>query len=533
MSLSEATDLSAPPTVRTLDRVHLCNLIHTAFLLIPWVVAVDIGVYRGGGWTGWAMVLIGAMLMVMLAPRTNSMRNAGTSCYAMLVTFACWKLIWNGSSAALASAIISMTGLLLTSNGLKSYVTRWLLMPFRIFIGTIDFLVGSIRIANAAKKPNALLISRSGFASVLLPAGALLVFGGLFVLANPNFRDIVWNWQSYFSDRFWEWIFRWDGSELLVAVVASFIGLGCMFPYISDLVDRDSMPPRLFEQQERSTEYFQAARNTLWIVVLLFASYLGYEFFTMWQRSFPKGFYYAGYAHEGAFWLTMALGLATVVLSLLFARSMTADPRMKSLRWLAYLWSFENLLLAACVYNRLLIYVDFNGMTRMRVIGFVGITTVVIGFVWVIVKIRRDQGMSWLIQRHMWTLATSIMLYAILPVDWLVHRYNANEVLGGNYAPSVQMVVHPSEPDGLLAMERLIDCENSDIREGVRALLADWLSKYDLRASERKNWSHYQIAEQTLYQKLTKHSEKLKPYSLSVARKNHIQLFYNYAYQWY
>ncbi len=43
------------------------------------------------------------------------------------------------------------------------------------------------------------------------------------------------------------------------------------------------------------------ARNTLWMVIVLFAVYLVYEVSSMWFRSFPKGFYYAGYAHQGAF----------------------------------------------------------------------------------------------------------------------------------------------------------------------------------------------------------------------------------------
>lgn len=36
----------------------------------------------------------------------------------------------------------------------------------------------------------------------------------------------------------------------------------------------------------------------------------------MWFRPFPTGFHYSGYAHEGAFWLTVALAMATITLSL-------------------------------------------------------------------------------------------------------------------------------------------------------------------------------------------------------------------------
>ncbi len=47
------------------------------------------------------------------------------------------------------------------------------------------------------------------------------------------------------------------------------------------------------------------------MVILIYAVYLAFEFHTLWFRVFPKGFYYSGYAHEGAAWLTIGLVLAT------------------------------------------------------------------------------------------------------------------------------------------------------------------------------------------------------------------------------
>ena len=58
-----------------------------------------------------------------------------------------------------------------------------------------------------------------------------------------------------------------------------------------------------------SDRYYAAVRNTLACVIGLFAVYLAFEFATLWFREFPKGFYYSGYAHQGAAWLTAALAL--------------------------------------------------------------------------------------------------------------------------------------------------------------------------------------------------------------------------------
>ena len=63
----------------------------------------------------------------------------------------------------------------------------------------------------------------------------------------------------------------------------------------------------------------------------LFAVYLALQFQTLWFRVFPKGFYYSGYAHDGAAWLSAALALATAALSAIFRGAVLQDPRLPRL----------------------------------------------------------------------------------------------------------------------------------------------------------------------------------------------------------
>jgi len=73
------------------------------------------------------------------------------------------------------------------------------------------------------------------------------------------------------------------------------------------------------ETEVARSPLYSAYRNTLMTLIVLFTIYLVFEFITLWRREFPPGFYYAGYAHQGAAWLTFALALAT-------ATSTTASP---------------------------------------------------------------------------------------------------------------------------------------------------------------------------------------------------------------
>ena len=157
----------------------------------------------------------------------------------------------------------------------------------------------------------------------------------------------------------------------------------------------------------------------------------------------------------------------------LLVEGLGAGARSRVLRRLAWIWSIENLLLALAVYHRLSIYIGFNGMTRMRTVGLLGITAVVVGFVLVVHKITRGHDFRWLIRRQLWTVAIAIYLYAVIPVDPLVHTYNVRRILSGDPAPSVQISVHPIDSAGVLVLFPLLESDDALLREGVRALLAE------------------------------------------------------------
>jgi hypothetical protein len=280
---------------------------------------------------------------------------------------------------------------------------------------------------------------------------------------------------------------------------------------------------------------YTAIRNTLVAVIVLFAVYLVFEFRTLWFRHFPKGFYYAGYAHEGAAWLTVALALATVVLSVSFRGRVLDDTRLPRLRRLAWIWSAENLILAAAVYNRMHIYVDFNGMTRMRTIGLFGISAVVVGFILVVWKIAYRRNFVWLLHRHLWTVAIAAYLFALTPVDALVHSYNVRRVLSGDLAPSVQISVHPINAEGILVLHPLVHSRDAIIREGIRAMLAQRAAEAEALAQrrEQQGWTAIQFADRLLLDRLRRVRNDWRAYDDRARRAATLDRFHKYVYQWY
>jgi hypothetical protein len=150
-------------------------------------------------------------------------------------------------------------------------------------------------------------------------------------------------------------------------------------------------------------------------------------------------------------------------------------------------------------------------------------------------KIAHRRGFLWLIRRHLWTVAIAVYLYAMVPVDTFVVRYNVDRILGGDPAPSVQVSVHPIGSEGILSLLPLLESEDQLIREGVRALLAQRLLEMNqlLDRRQRWGWSAYQIADQRVAYRLQREHDKLKIYDDASRRQLALQRFHDYAYRWY
>jgi hypothetical protein len=174
-------------------------------------------------------------------------------------------------------------------------------------------------------------------------------------------------------------------------------------------------------------------------------------------------------------------------------------------------------------------------MTRMRTVGFFGMTCVVAGFVLVVWKIARNRDFVWLLRRHLWALALAVYLFALTPVDAIVHRYNVRRIMSGDSAPSVQISVHPISSEGVLVLLPLVDCRDNDVREGVRAMLAERLDQAEATARRRRQqgWTTYQLADRVVLERLRAESGRWAEYRDPAKRPAALERFHEYAYQWY
>ncbi len=479
--------------------------------VLLWVLVADVTLYRAVGFAGPAVFYVAAAAILWLGRRRGRLHPSWKLVAALLacvsLRLACCGSLW--------LLVIGSVLLLAFAMALAGAVP--LVLEVIAFTGQV--IVGAGRRLSAVHVPQSLrTVNRSshgGHAALLFPLAAVAVFGSLFVLANPDLLSLVSERMQAMAQAAFDWVFTFSPLEMAFWAVAGWLGLGLMRPAGPLALIGPSVEADAPTTSGQPAPLYAAIRNMLVSVIALFAMYLVFEFSTLWFRQFPAGFYYAGYAHQGALWLTIALALATATLSFALGQTTSRDPRRSLLIRLAWIWSIENFLLAAAVYNRLAIYVGYNGMTRMRIIGIFGVTAVVIGFLLVIYKITQSRSFWWLVRAQLLALALVIIAHSIFPVDYVVHRYNVARVMKGDLRPAVQIAVKPMDTTGFLTLFPLLEHDDPIIRSGIQAMLRQQrrrLEGIDSTARHRRtsstgnttglHWSEYQWAQDQLVTKL-------------------------------
>ncbi|HET6326990.1 MAG TPA: DUF4153 domain-containing protein [Planctomycetaceae bacterium] len=503
--------------------------------LVEIMILADLAIYRGEGvaYAGWAALLALMPVLLYLGSARRRPRRSVFLLGTMLVVLAA-RLLWCGSLVEKAVGLALLPCFALAAAGYTPYLNEalsfTLQIPYHGGRGLIAYGRGLLHFGRRFAPSTAI--------AIVLPVVIGAAFSLLFVLANPDLVKSVSETLSHVLEQFRNGMLEFSLGESVFLACVGWITVALLRARVTapqrSLVSRNSAVPSFAQQADAAPRpLYLAWRNSLALVVLIYAVYLVFEFQTLWFRQFPKGFYYSGYAHEGAAWLTIALGLATSILSLIFRGRILTDSRVNRLQRLAWIWSAENLVLAAAVYNRLFIYVGFNGMTPMRILGFYGVSAVVVGFLLVVVKILRGHSLAWLLQRHLWTLGFAIYLYAITPLDYLSMRYNVARILAGDSAPSVQITEHFISSEGLLALFPLLDSSDVVVKTGVRALLDRRRDETEDERAATEHWTAYQIADRLFLDRMNRLPASTARFPDEETRQAAWIRFKTVAYQWY
>jgi len=514
------------------------------------VILADTTIYHGAGFAGLAL-LVCMLPFLFCFGVAKPVRTWQTLLFGGLALLVSLKLIWCGNEIAflLGLGVIFFfaalqAGVPLCLRKLRPYLTNWFVAsPLNIW----DYYQ-CLRQQKSIRQ----VFTPTRVAAVFVPIALLGVFGTIFVFANPDLQEkieVYWNvfidWIGNFSD----WLPTVPQMILWVAVI--WIMLGALrsrnlpaLHLFQDMWYSEPENPSQTESPQESTAFpplqektllYYAYFNSFVSLIILFGIYLFFEFAKNWTRDFPAGFNYSQHMHNGAWFLTLALALSTVVLCTVFQGKTLFDPRIQTLRRLAMVWIALNFLLALAVYNRLYIYIDLNGLSRLRIYGILGSTAVVLGIIIVMRMVLLSKGLRWLLYRYTWSVLAVIFITFIFPFDGYISHHNVSRVMKGDILPAI--FLFPSsldEPEHYLASLPLLECEDEIIREGAKAIFAEhYLSQVSGSSDWGYRWTAFQWSEGVLKNKLESRKEELQTYlDNAFLREEAIKKFRQYANRW-
>lgn len=248
------------------------------------VVVCDLAIYRGRGFAGWALLFLVAPLLLAVGAYRPRLGAAAWVVGAMLACLAA-KTVWCGSALCVAAGCVCVATFACALAGQTPHVAETALLA------SLTIATGYKRLAHYARRAAGLSPLRAACLNLTLPLAALVLFGAVFVLANPDLLASVSEVAEALAKQFRTWLLQWSAAEVVFWVAAAWIGTGLLRQASSGAdvarLDQDERPPA---EPQRPAPLYAAFRNTLVTVIILFAAYLAFEFRTLWFRDFPTGF---------------------------------------------------------------------------------------------------------------------------------------------------------------------------------------------------------------------------------------------------
>jgi hypothetical protein len=329
---------------------------------------------------------------------------------------------------------------------------------------------------------------------ILVPMALCAVFAGVFALAHP----VV----AHGLDVGWSAFTRVIGFPSPVRIVVWVVSLALACSLLRPAIRLAKGTEAATEDGEATPVALLVARNALAALNVLFLLYNAHDAAYLWSGAPPAGMRTQQYAHQGAFWLTIALVMCTGVIGVMFRGALAYDARARLSRTLAYVWMAQGLVLALGTYRRIAIHIAHSGLSDLRIVGILGTTLVVAGVVAIALKLRQRNTFTWLVRRQLDAFAFAIVLYSVFPTHLVSAHVNVARIEGGEYAPVLHMFRQSTQPESAAEILPLLHHKDRRVREGVAALLESEEKTLAADVAQQGSWRERDVASRRTLAKL-------------------------------
>jgi hypothetical protein len=451
-------------------------------VLAGFPVLVNVCVWGDTGGFGLAALLFGTVALVLIG-RRHVRWTAEAIALGVLTLSLAARAAYQGTAGA------GFLGLLFATAFAMSLWQKKLHVPEFLYAGIKQTGLVWAQVGAFASRASRYVVGRGKMTTLWLgvgiPLACVAVFSGIFALANPIVERMA---HSLFDA-----LARILTTEVILRICLAACGIvggvALLRPQLAMTKD-ESVPPTM----EASTSLKLVARDALIGLNVLFLAYNALDVVSLWFGHLPAEITTQRYAHEGAAWLTVALSLTTMVLSVLFRDSLTVDEGAKRVRALAYAWIGQNLFLAVGTFARMAMHVSYSGMSDLRFVGFFGATLATGGLVLAFVKVRHGRTFGWLVRRQLDAFVVMAALYVLLPTHRISAAINVSRLENDQLGALVHVHEQAKNDESVATLIPLLHHSNDTVRKGVAAMMSSKLEELRERHLGQATWRAKDIA---------------------------------------
>jgi hypothetical protein len=371
--------------------------------------------------------------------------------------FSAAMIVYNNS---MFSKVIHFVSLIATVGFVQQHVLRFFWFGFLVlFLNIIELPTRWLKELRGLTRHIKGIYKIKRFVKLaILPSFVLLAFYGIYAFANPAFAKI----SSTFLLNVNNFLFGWFEAVSLTRVLFNFIGFFFIslviyrngFSWLQELerrkqfrLTRTLAPARrilhwmkIELQNESSTNItpskskfstiglkneYRMASMLLWSLngLLLVVNFTDIQY--VWSDFSEKSATeLRQFVHEGTYLLIFAIILAMGVILFYFRKNLNFYPKNTILKTAAYVWIFQNVLLAFSVGVRNYHYISHFGLAYKRIGVFIFLFFTAIGLVTMFLKVRDKRTSYFLFFNNSWAIYLVLMSLTCLNWDVMITRYN-------------------------------------------------------------------------------------------------------------
>jgi hypothetical protein len=220
-------------------------------------------------------------------------------------------------------------------------------------------------------------------------------------------------------------------------------------------------------------------------------------YYLLISKTLPEGVEYAQYVHQGVYALLFSIVLAIAVILYFFRGNLNFYTRNSSLKWLAFTWILQNIVLVCTTAGKTSLYIAEYSLTHKRIGVYVYLLLTVIGLVITFIKIYAVKNNWFLFRKTAWAFYAVLILATAINWSRLITGYNLSHLTTLKEVDIAYLVYLPQTNT-----DQLVDLLQSDTqkltdtqKKAIEQKRASFLERYSRQEWQSWNYNEYSIAE--------------------------------------